>query len=65
VRVTEPWHRLPGEVVESPCLEIIKSCLDMFLGSWLWVALLEKRGLDKITCSGPLLPQPFYDSVVL
>ena len=35
VRVTEPRHRLPREVVESPSLEILKSHLDMVLGSWL------------------------------
>ncbi|KFW09687.1 hypothetical protein N327_05914, partial [Fulmarus glacialis] len=33
VRVTEHWHRLPGEVVESPSLEIFESHLDMVLGN--------------------------------
>lgn len=42
VRVTEHWSTLPREVVESPCLEIIRSCLDMVLGNPLEVALLEQ-----------------------
>ncbi|KFV49759.1 hypothetical protein N341_12784, partial [Tyto alba] len=33
VRVTEHWHRLTREVVESPSLEIFKSHLDMILGN--------------------------------
>jgi len=33
-RVTEPWNRLPREIVESLTLEILKSCLDMVLGNW-------------------------------
>ncbi|KGL84259.1 hypothetical protein N309_09562, partial [Tinamus guttatus] len=31
VRVTEPWPRLPGEVVESPSLEIFQTRLDATL----------------------------------
>ena len=31
VWVTEPWNRLPSEVVESPSPEIFKTHLDTFL----------------------------------
>ena len=45
--VTEHWHRWPREVVESPTFEIFNSRLDMVLGNWLSVALLELRGWTR------------------
>jgi len=44
LRMTEPWHRLPKEVVESPSLEIFKTHLDAVLCSLLWVTLLRQGG---------------------
>jgi len=35
VRVTEHWHRLPRQIVQSPFVEILKSHLDVVLGSLL------------------------------
>jgi len=45
--MTKHWHRFPGGVVESPYLEIFRRCLDMVLGNWLQVALLEQGGWTR------------------
>jgi len=47
LRVTEPWPRLPKEVVESPSLEIFKIHLDAVLCSLLWVTLLRQGGWTR------------------
>ena len=47
------------EPVESPSLEVFKSCLHMVLDNMLWVALLE-QGLDQMD---PEVPSNFSYSV--
>jgi len=51
--MTKHWHRLPRGVVESPSMEIFKSCMGTVLGDWLWVALPEQGRLDEKTSRGP------------
>lgn len=41
VWVTEHWHKLPREFLESPSLESLKSHLGMVLGNEFYLALLE------------------------
>ena len=53
VRVTEHWHRLPREVVESPSLELFKNHVATVLGSWLCAALLEQWGWTRWTPEVP------------
>ena len=64
LRVTEPWNRLPREVVESPSLEIFKTRLDRVLCSLLWVALLWQEGWTGWPTES-FQPLPFCDSVIL
>lgn len=35
VRITEHWHRLPWQLVETPPLEVLKSHLDTIVINWL------------------------------
>jgi len=44
VKITEHWHMLSRDVVDSPNSEILRSCLDMVLDTQLQVALLEQGG---------------------
>ena len=62
VRVTEPWNRLPREVVESPSLEIFKTHLDVVLCSLLWVTLLG-QGVGLGDPQRSLPTPPFCGSV--
>jgi len=41
VRLTEHWHRLTREVVESPSSVMCKNHLDIVLDNQLYVVLLE------------------------
>ena len=60
VQVTEQQHRLPrGSGVSS--LRISSSCLDVALGTLLWVALLE-QGLEQ---AGPEVPVNLSQPVTL
>ena len=62
LRVTEPWNRLPREVVESPSPEIFKTRLDAVLCSLLWVTLLRQGGWTRRPTE---VPSNLYHSVIL
>jgi len=47
LRMTEPWNRLPREVVDSSSLEIFKPCLGKVLCNLLWVTLLWQEGWTR------------------
>jgi len=54
VWLTEHWHRLPREVVES----LLGDQKPSGNGSLLWVPLVE-QALDQVTSKGTFQPQPF------
>lgn len=59
LRVTEHWHKLPREVVESPLLDIFgRSHLDTILGKQLWGYLLEQGSLTQMTSRSSFQLQP-------
>lgn len=62
--VMQHWHRLPREAEKSPSLEIFRSCLDMVLGTLVWVSLLG-QGWDQLSSRGPCQLQPPCNSEIL
>lgn len=52
--VTEHWHKLLTEVVESPSLGLFKSCLDMVLHNLLQVILFKQQIVEDDFCRGSL-----------
>lgn len=62
--VTEHWHRLPSEIVESLSLDIVKSHLDVVPCSWLWVTMLAQGEVGPNDFQRSL-PSFFCDFVML
>jgi len=57
VTMTEHWHGLPREVVESPSLEIFKTQLDMAPSNMLFVGdPALSRWLDEMISRGLFQP---------
>ncbi|KAK4823170.1 hypothetical protein QYF61_027074 [Mycteria americana] len=63
MRVTKHWHRFPREIVKSPSLEIFKSRLDMVLGNWLSVALLELGANYMLGCINKSVASKFTEVI--
>jgi len=47
LRVTEPWNRLSRGVVDSPSVEVFKTCLDKVLCNLLYVTLVWHSGWTR------------------
>jgi len=64
MRVVRPWHRLPREAVDSPCLAVSKARLDGALSSLIW----WKRSLPVVGgCNWMIYkmpPNPNYSMIL-
>jgi len=65
LRLTEHWNRFSREVVDSPSLEMLRTCLNMVLCNLFWVTLLWQGGLDQTIPRSPFQHLSFYDSVII
>jgi len=63
MRVVRHWHRLPGEVVDAPSLEMFKVRLDGALSNLiqLKMSLLTAGGLGQMASKGAFQPKAFYE----
>lgn len=57
------WNRLPGQVVESPSVEMLKSQLDMVLSSLVQLALLVQWGQTKWCQEFPSKPNSSHSFI--
>ena len=57
------WHRLSREAVDSPSLEIFKTCLDAYLCSLLQGACFGRGVWTSMVSRGPFQPLQFCDPV--
>jgi len=63
--VTEHWHKLPREVVESPSLEILKTQLGLYCLGQPALTDPARAGVDYTISRSPFQLQPFHDFMTI
>ena len=65
MRLARHWNRLPGEVVESPSMEVFHTNLDKVLSNIVQLTLPQLRGLNWMVSRGAFQSQHVCDSVTI